>query len=214
MSNPDRGRPFSDVWEYMIKGQQQSRGHYTATCTYCNCTWKHGKPCVLRQHLANHCKNCPQDVALYFARIVGQKMGEDEDDENDTFVMCNIPFSTIENLWFVDLMKTLQPGYDLPSRHTLSGTYLEAELSRVNIRIVNELNNESNLTIALDGWTDPRGNSLWAFMLLTGSRKEYLWSLEDLSSTKHTGQHIANVIDEVLDNHEISSDNVKSILKK
>ncbi|CAB5381984.1 unnamed protein product [Rhizophagus irregularis] len=132
MSNPDRGRPFSDVWEYMIKGQQQSRRHYTATCTYCNCTWKHGKPCVLRQHLANHCKNCPQDVALYFARIVGQKMGEDEDDENDT----------------------------------------------------------------LDGWTDPRGNSLWAFMLLTGSRKEYLWSLEDLSSTKHTGQHIANVIDE------------------
>ncbi|CAB5164801.1 unnamed protein product [Rhizophagus irregularis] len=233
MSNPDRGRPFSDVWEYMIKGQQQSRRHYTATCTYCNY------------------------VALYFARIVGQKMGEDEDDENDSnsdsevpkkkqkysnqtslsnfyktkklekgysdsidrsitkaFVMCNIPFSTIENPWFVDLMKTLQPGYDLPSRHTLSGTYLEAELSRVNIRIVNELNNESNLTIALDGWTDPRGNSLWAFMLLTGSRKEYLWSLEDLSSTKHTGQHIANVIDEVLDNHEISSDNVKSILKK
>ncbi|CAB4480372.1 unnamed protein product [Rhizophagus irregularis] len=79
MSNPDRGRPFSDVWEYMIKGQQQSRGHYTATCTYCNCTWKYGKPCVLHQHLANHCKNCPQDVALYFARIVGQKMGEDED---------------------------------------------------------------------------------------------------------------------------------------
>ncbi|GBC39764.2 ribonuclease H-like domain-containing protein [Rhizophagus irregularis DAOM 181602=DAOM 197198] len=168
MSNPDRGRPFSDVWEYMIKGQQQSRGHYTATCTYCNCTWKYGKPCVLRQHLANHCKNCPQDVALYFARIVGKKMKEDEDDENDsnsdsevpkkkqkyTFIMCNIPFSTIENLWFVDLMKTLQPGYDLPSKQTLSGTYLKAVLSHVNIRIVNELNNESNLTI--------------------GSRKEYL----------------------------------------
>jgi hypothetical protein len=33
---------------------------------------------------------------------------------------------------------------------------------------------------------------------LTGSRKEYLWSLEDLSSAKHTGQHIANVIDEVI----------------
>jgi hypothetical protein len=35
-------------------------------------------------------------------------------------------------------------------------------------------------------------------MLLADSRKEYLWSLEDLSSAKHTGQHIANVIDEVI----------------
>ena len=45
------------------------------------------------------------------------------------------------------VIKTLQPGYDLPSRHTLSGTCLEAELSHVNIQIMNELNNESNLTI-------------------------------------------------------------------
>lgn len=37
-------------------------------------------------------------------------------------------------------------------------------------------------------------------MLLTSSRKEYLWSLEDLSSIKHTGQHIANVIDEIIKN--------------
>jgi len=193
MSNPERGRPFSDVWEYMRKGAQLSRGHYSATCKYCNSTWKHGKPQALRQHLANHCKDCPQEVSQYFARVVGQKIGEDEiegsdsdSDDSDSevpkkkqkynnqtslsnfykskklekgysdsvdrsitkaFVMCNIPFSAIENPWFVDLIKTLQPGYDLPSRHTLSGTYLEAELSRVNIRIMNELNNESNLTI-------------------------------------------------------------------
>jgi hypothetical protein len=35
-------------------------------------------------------------------------------------------------------------------------------------------------------------------MLLTRSRKEYLWSLEDLSDVKHTGQHIASAIDEVI----------------
>lgn len=51
----------------------------------------------------------------------------------------------------------------------------------------------------MDGWTDPRGNSIWAFMLITSSsRKEYLLSLEDLSNIRHTGQHIADVIEEVI----------------
>ena len=63
------------------------------------------------------------------------------------FVMCNILFSTVETPWFVDLIKTLQSGYDLPSRQTLSDIFLKAELSCINIQIINELNNESNLTI-------------------------------------------------------------------
>jgi len=61
--------------------------------------------------------------------------------------MYNIPFSVIENPYFVDLIKTLQSGYDPPSRQVLSGTLLQAEMARVNVRITNELNNESNFTI-------------------------------------------------------------------
>lgn len=63
------------------------------------------------------------------------------------FVMCNIPFSTVENPWFVDLIKTLQPGYNPPTRKVLGGTLLEAETSRVNMRIMNELKNDNNFTI-------------------------------------------------------------------
>jgi hypothetical protein len=54
-------------------------------------------------------------------------------------------------------------------------------------------------SLALDGWTDPQGNSLWAFMLMTESRKEYLLSLEDLSDIRHTGEHLSDVIEEVID---------------
>ncbi len=31
------------------------------------------------------------------------------------FVMCNILFNIIKNLWFLDLIKTLQPAYNAPS---------------------------------------------------------------------------------------------------
>ena len=61
--------------------------------------------------------------------------------------MANISFNVIENPWFVNMIKTLQPGYNTPSWQVLSGTLLEAELSRTNMRINNELDKESNFTI-------------------------------------------------------------------
>ncbi|CAB5198747.1 unnamed protein product, partial [Rhizophagus irregularis] len=50
----------------------------------------------------------------------------------------------------------------------------------------------------LDGWTDPRGNSLWAFILLTLSRKEYLLQLEDLSKNSHTAEYLSKVINDII----------------
>jgi hypothetical protein len=61
--------------------------------------------------------------------------------------MSNIPFSVIENPWFVDMIKILQPGYNPPTRQVLSGSLLEAELSRINTRTISELDNDSNFTI-------------------------------------------------------------------
>jgi len=53
----------------------------------------------------------------------------------------------VENPWFINLIKSLQPEYDPPSRRTLSGSLLEAEVARVNIKINHELDKESNFTI-------------------------------------------------------------------
>ena len=47
-------------------------------------------------------------------------------------------------------------------------------------------------------------------MVLTHSRKEYLLNLEDLFKVKHTGQHIANVIEEVI--NQISSEKFVAIV--
>ena len=254
-----KGRNFSDIWDtHMIKGEQRSRGHYSAICNYCKNSWKEGRPRILREHLANHCKRCPREVSSYYAKVVGKKKAEEDESEEDeeeidlpnkrrkqtsishyykyqkleegradeidksittAFIMANIPFNVIENPWFIDLVKTLEPGYNVPSRQILGGSLLEAELSRVGMRINRELERESDFTIgksfsffvliiihiiyfhlfsALDGWTDPQGNSLWSFILITPSRKEYLLRLEDLSRNRHTSSYLANVIEEVI----------------
>ncbi|CAB4443959.1 unnamed protein product [Rhizophagus irregularis] len=84
--NPRKGRHFTEVWNgHMIKGVQRTRGHYAATYSYCNFYWKDGKPHVLREHLANHFQKCPQEVLLQFAKIVGNEIAENkEDDESDS----------------------------------------------------------------------------------------------------------------------------------
>ena len=183
------GRPFTNVWDHMKKGAKQSQGHYSANCNYCSHYWKHGKPKILREHLANHCKKCPKDIVSLYASIVGNEKGKEDLEEESSssseidepptkkskqtsvsnffdkkklekgktdeidrtltkaFVMANIPFSTIKNPWFLDLIKTLQSAYDASSRRVLDGSLLQAELARTNIKIENELNREENFTI-------------------------------------------------------------------
>ncbi len=33
--NEKRGRKFTNIWDNMIKGEKQSKGHYSATCIHC-----------------------------------------------------------------------------------------------------------------------------------------------------------------------------------
>ena len=79
-----KGRPPSDVWcNHMIQGKMQSRGHYSATCSYCRQYWRQGRPQVLRAHLANHCKKCPDNVSLHFAKIVRKSLAKEEEESAD-----------------------------------------------------------------------------------------------------------------------------------
>ena len=65
-----------------------------------------------------------------------------------TFVICNIPFNTVKNPWFINLIKSFQLEYDPPLHRTLSGSLLEVKVTRVNIKINNKLDKKSNFTIS------------------------------------------------------------------
>src|SRR6266498_4783454 len=180
-------RPFTSIWDHMIKGVKQSKGLYLANCNYCSHYWKFGKPKKLYEHLVNNCKKCLKDIVLLYTTIVENEIGLENESSSSsseteelptkkskqttvsnffkkkklekvkiyeidrtmtkTFVMANIPFSVIKNPWFVNLIKILQPAYDVPSCQMLGGILLQAELARTNIKIENELSREENFTI-------------------------------------------------------------------
>src|SRR6266498_2939795 len=57
------------------------------------------------------------------------------------FVMCGLPFSIIENPWFVNALKSLRPNYNLPTREYLISSLLNNEAVRVNYEIEIALKN-------------------------------------------------------------------------
>ena len=63
------------------------------------------------------------------------------------FVMCGISWATIENPYFVELLKTLQPGYKQPSQKQLLTIFLENEVVRINQSVKKIIERSENITL-------------------------------------------------------------------
>lgn len=114
------------------------------------------------------------------------------------FIMCGIPFRVISNPFFINALKILNPSYNAPSRHALSGRLLDTELAKVNKKVNEIIEFTNNLTLGLDGWSAPDGSSVWNFIILTPTREEYLYKLENYSEESHTAEFLANQIELVI----------------
>jgi hypothetical protein len=176
------GRPETHVWRYFNKNVTGSRGHYTATCNYCERSWARGKPEELQNHLASECNKCPGTIRDEFIEIVSnqtfkerkkKKRMNDQSHISDYmestrlndgkrnsinqalgrfFVTCSIPFAVVEHPFFVEFCKQLKPAYDPPGRTSLSNTILNSENARITIKINKELQKEENITIGKYFW--------------------------------------------------------------
>ena len=195
------GRPFSGIWEDMIRGEPKGNGHYSGTCKYCHTHWKRAKPNSLKHHLIQ-CNSAPLKVREHWKQDI---YGEDEeststDDECNitnskrkknfnikghkktyvrearqsdirnhysntqneleagmigvidkallnAFVSCGIPFAVIENPFFLELLKVLQPSYRPPTRQRLAGSLLEHESGQIEKKIERKLEKGENYTL-------------------------------------------------------------------
>ncbi|RHZ46741.1 hypothetical protein Glove_606g7 [Diversispora epigaea] len=81
------GAKFDEVWKYFIQDNNQRNGHYSATCYHCDTTWARGKPTVMKAHLANICKSCPEDISKYWR----DKLAEQTINYTRTSKQSNLP---------------------------------------------------------------------------------------------------------------------------
>ncbi|CAB5324354.1 unnamed protein product [Rhizophagus irregularis] len=67
------------------------------------------------------------------------------------FVCCGIPFSVIQNPFFIEFLNEIRPGYEPPTDELLSGRLLSEETSRINKKVDVIIKNSSNLTLDIMG---------------------------------------------------------------
>jgi len=114
------------------------------------------KPCSgdsSQQLIANYCSS--RDISKAVKQEIDREVLK-------CFICCNIPFRVAENLSFVTLMKKLRPGYVPPSRTRISEKLLWDETAQVIYDTQRQLQQSMNITIAVDGWTDITGKSIYA----------------------------------------------------
>jgi hypothetical protein len=68
------GKPKSIIWNtYVRQGKEVSKGHYEATCLYCNTFWHKGSPQSIEAHFANECLKVPIEVKRLFLNRLASK---------------------------------------------------------------------------------------------------------------------------------------------
>ncbi|CAG8780544.1 9598_t:CDS:10, partial [Dentiscutata erythropus] len=174
------GRPQEDIcdkYDVVDNGKGKHRG---ACCRYCSTSWARGRAQDIKSHLALKCKErVPRKV--------------------QTKLLWDIQISVFDCIYFKDYTKILNPGYNSPKRTSLASSILDKEAVNITLKIEKELSKSENLTLCVDSWCIPMKHSIYAFVIITDNRKQYVHLLCNFSIYSHTANFNAEKILEVLE---------------
>lgn len=118
------------------------------------------------------------------------------------------PFSIVESESFKSFVKTLNPGYSLPSRKTVSTSLIPQLYNKTAEVVREELNDASAVAITTDGWTSITNQSYFSltahFIDDQCNLKSYLLDCFEYEE-RHTAENIAGELQRVVNEWGISS---------
>ncbi|GES99151.1 ribonuclease H-like domain-containing protein [Rhizophagus clarus] len=160
-------------------------------------------PNSTQTQITDHYKSSDQSLPKFVVDRLDKKVLK-------AWIMAGISFNVIENPFVIDLFKDLNPGYSPPSRTTLSDCLVTEEYTRVGLAIDRDLKQSEHLTLALDGWSTPKMESIYNYIVTTDTRMEYLIGLYDYSSESHTSEFLTEEISKIIE--KLGSDKFAAIV--
>uniref|UniRef100_A0A8D8Z902 Zinc finger BED domain-containing protein 1 n=1 Tax=Cacopsylla melanoneura TaxID=428564 RepID=A0A8D8Z902_9HEMI len=114
------------------------------------------------------------------------------------------PFRLVEEPEFIKLMKLMNPGYELPSRKTVSSSLLPVLYEKVHAEVQEQIDKAKFVSITTDGWTSITHESFYAitahFIAENGTLQFKLLSCERFPPDKaHDSQNIAQYLNQTFD---------------
>lgn len=104
---------------------------------------------ILPQQFSKRAKSGQQNLENYFdsANLEESRVKQINEALTMMFIMCALPFRLVENPFFINLLKALNPGYQPPSRKALAGRLLDNKVAYINKQIDKDLEHAENLTL-------------------------------------------------------------------
>ncbi|VDB95632.1 unnamed protein product [Peniophora sp. CBMAI 1063] len=113
-------------------------------------------------------------------------------------VSANIPFTAVDNHYFIEFLAFIRPMYESPTRYVLSHSIFDTELANIFLSDRERLRNEKFLTFLIDGWEDALRRSLYGSLAARVGEFPTLLSLEDLTGGRATASGLLDVMKRAL----------------
>ena len=210
-----RGRPaLEDIRKHFEKVTEVDEYHRKTPrqkCNYC------GNDTVdlidrLKDHLAK-CKKLPNNIKNSVSLITSKNwtnISESTSSEEQSldkidadkklarfFYSTGIPFTVVENPYWLEFIKTIQPAYISPNRRNLANNLLDAEYQVEQQDLNTTL---ANITLASDGWSNIRRESVLNFVLCLP--KPVFYDAKYTGAESHTAEFIyqefKSIIEDIL----------------
>ncbi|CAG8436711.1 10285_t:CDS:2 [Scutellospora calospora] len=159
-----RGRPSSNIRTdhfYLVEEENTNANKYSTLrqmCKYCN------KDVVdlidrLKDHL-NKCSFFPYELQESTDLTTSKSHRNNNMSQNDKVILdqklaqffysAGIPFSAIENLYWIDFIHTIRPSYNSPNHQQLANKLLDDAYSQERKYLENRLENINNISLVSD----------------------------------------------------------------
>ena len=219
-------RVLSFEWKFYFRSLSLNKHRrYKAKCMFCGKEFE-GRTERLSHHFLD--KDCPaipnelldQYKIDYMDNLAKKNRNEKGKNETTTqysefdndilneialkFVLsANIPFRVVDNPYFkrlIDYASSKRPECHISSSTTMRYQLLNNFVTKIKLSNAEQISTCSNLTIAMDGWTDITGKSLYAIFAISSS-KQHLLSIDDLSSVQNNALNLKDHLKSVVFQH-------------
>lgn len=128
----------------------------------------------------------------------------------EMIALDNQPFSIVEDIGFVRLLKHAFPNYQIPSRIDLSSNVIPDLYTRARSVVLRRLENSQSCSFTTDVWTCKHTNnsfiSLSVHFIDETTRRSYVLHASHFPGS-HTGERIAEKFNEMIENWNIPISN-------
>ncbi|XP_060523246.1 uncharacterized protein LOC132700133 [Cylas formicarius] len=109
----------------------------------------------------------------------------------------NCALSMFESDKWKQFFGKLRPAFKIPDRKTIASSQLDKCYNKIKSNIQEILDNENNITLMSDGWTNVRNEGIINYMLHT-KQGDFFYDFSQPQGFRHTGQYIAGEITRII----------------